>query len=115
MYDNYSNQHDYDDMVENQVKKWDEFNRRDGDLFLFSYTLTSTTGGTIPNAEYPDDSHGWDCVLEMAAAANPVLLANLAFYKQSKNISTIPNILYIDKVSSHYSANEALYINQLFN
>lgn len=115
LYDEYANDHDYDDMVNDQVTKWDNFSRDSGALFLFSYTLTSTSGGYIANAaEDADGDYIQDCVLDMAEDANPVLLANLAYYKAKKDISEIPNILYIDRVNSHHPINEAMYINKLF-
>lgn len=104
LYDDYAKDNDYDDMVSDQVEKWDDFSRSNNSMFLFSYTLTSTTGG-IDN----------DCVLEMAQSANPALVANLAYYKNKNNINLTPNILYIDKVSSHHPINGVLYINRLFS
>jgi hypothetical protein len=103
LFDEYANDHDYDDMVSNQIKKWDDFRRSNNSMFLFSYTLTSTSGGITG-----------DCVLDMAEAANPVFTANLAYFKKKKSINEIPNILYIDRVSTHHAAIEALYINKLF-
>ena len=104
LFDSYAADHDYDDMVSNQVEKWEDFSRSNNSMFLFSYTLTSTSGG-ITN----------DCVLEMAEEANPVLMANLAYYKTHNNISQMPNILYIDKVSSQHPVKSALYVNKLFS
>jgi hypothetical protein len=130
LYDVYANDHDYDDMVSDQIDKWKSFNRNNGSMFLFSYTLTSTSGGTteggipsaIPGAAIYDalsasNAEGEtirDCVLDMAESANPVLMANLAYYKQVEDINTIPNILYIDKVSSQHPVKTAIYINKLF-
>ncbi len=115
LYDQYANDHDYNDMISNQLGKWIEFVRSNGSMFLYSYTLTSTTGGVIANAALDaDGDYIRDCVLDMADSANPVLLANLAYNKQKYFISSIPNILYIDKVSHHHPVNSAIYINKLF-
>lgn len=130
LYDQYANNHDYDDMLSDQLKKWKNFSSKDSSMFLFSYTLTSTSGGLTTgfpvnvgaaeilfNALSATNAEGdtiRDCVLKMAESANPVLLANLAYNKNKSNITAIPNILYIDKVSSHHAVNEAMYINKLF-
>jgi hypothetical protein len=116
LYDHYANDHDYDDMVKDQVKKWDDYSPSSGGMFLFSYTLTSTSGGLPIGTAQDAEDHDLlrDCVLDMAKSANPVLLANLAYYRRKRNIRTIPNILYIDRVTSEHPVNEALYINCLY-
>lgn len=123
LYDSYANNMDYDDMISNQLKKWRNFDkqqqsrlsRQEDSMFLYSYTLTSTDAGIIAdNARNADGDNIRSCILDMAQSANHVLLSNLAYSKKKYNIETLPNILYIDKISRQYPINSVLYINKLF-
>lgn len=103
LYDEYANTQFYAKMVDDQVGKWQSFAAGNGNMFLFSFTLTATMGGTTG-----------DCVLAMAAMANPRLTGVLAYYKAANSINSIPNILYIDSVSNINAINSAYYINSLY-